>query len=196
MPFGEYVPDRGLFAHLADLSGVPLDAIPGHADGVLHTPAAAVGAMVSYEVFFADRARIPVRAGAQLLVVPTNTSSYATTQVPTQEIGASRLRAIEEGRDLVQAAPAGYSAIIDNRGNVRAISVLGRRQVVRRDVALRTGLTIYAHVGDALAIALAIAGVAGGWIAAITEQDERTVLARRERSSGASRAAGGVPAHS
>jgi apolipoprotein N-acyltransferase len=187
VPFGEYVPERGIFGHFADLSGVPLDAIPGHGDGVLRTPAAVLGAMVSYEVFFPERARVPVRAGADLLVVPTNTSSYATTQVPTQEVGASRLRAIEEGRDLVQAAPAGYSAIIDNRGTVRAISVLGRRQVVVRDVALRTGLTVYAHVGDLLAILLAVAGIAGGWIASLTEVDEPSALARRERGARAER---------
>jgi len=196
VPFGEYVPDRGFFSHLANVSGVPLDAVPGHGDGVLHTPAGAIGAMVSYEVFFPDRARTPVRAGAELLVVPTNTSSYATTQVPTQEIAASRLRAIEEGRDLVQAAPAGYSAVIDNHGVVHAVSVLGRRQVLRRDVALRRGLTVYAHVGDALAIALALAGVGGGWLAALAVVDERTATGRRERAARDERAARRVRAHS
>ena len=29
VPFGEYVPYRGFFAHLANLSAVPLDAVPG-----------------------------------------------------------------------------------------------------------------------------------------------------------------------
>jgi len=194
VPFGEYVPDRGFFAHLANLSEVPLDAVPGHSDGVLHTPAAAIGAMVSYEVFFPARARVPVRAGAQLLVVPTNTSSYATTQVPAQEIAASRLRAIEEGRDLVQAAPAGYSAVIDNHGTVRALSVLGRREVLQRDVALRRGLTLYARVGDLLAVALALAGVIGGWIAHCTTVDERAVTGRRERAARAARSTPSAPA--
>jgi apolipoprotein N-acyltransferase len=31
--------------------------------------------MISYEVFYADRGRSSVRAGAQVLIVPTNTSS-------------------------------------------------------------------------------------------------------------------------
>jgi apolipoprotein N-acyltransferase len=189
VPFGEYVPARGFFSHLANLSEVPLDAVPGHGNGVMRTPAATVGAMVSYEVFFPDRARIPTRAGAELLVVPTNTSSYATTQVPAQELAASRLRALEEGRDLVQAAPAGYSAVIDNDGTVHALSVLGRRQVLLRDVALRRGLTLYAHVGDWLAALAALAGVLGGWLAAATDQDEGTAAARRERSQASARVA-------
>ena len=32
VPFGEYVPYRGFFAHLGNLSAVPRDAIPGHRD--------------------------------------------------------------------------------------------------------------------------------------------------------------------
>ncbi|HUO48309.1 MAG TPA: apolipoprotein N-acyltransferase [Acidimicrobiales bacterium] len=195
VPFGEYVPSRGIFRHFADLSGVPEDAVPGHSDGVLHTPAATVGAMVSYEVFFPARARVPVRNGAQLLLVPTNTSSYATTQVPTQELAASRLRAIEEGRDLVQAAPAGYSAVIDNHGTVRAVSVLGRQQVLARVVSLRRGLTIYGRVGDLLALLLAVAGVAGGWLASLREQDERTAAGRRERAATRERTAERVRSH-
>ena len=39
VPFGEYVPDRHFFAHLADLSAVPLDAVAGHGTGLLVTPA-------------------------------------------------------------------------------------------------------------------------------------------------------------
>ena len=84
VPFGEYVPLRPFFARLGDLSAVPRDAVPGHGTGLLTTPAGPLGTLVSYEVFYADRARASVRAGAQLLIVPTNTSSYAAAQVPTQ----------------------------------------------------------------------------------------------------------------
>ncbi len=148
VPFGEYVPWRGVLRHLVSLSAVPLDAIPGHSNEVLHTPAGPLATLISYEVFFADRGRGATRAGAQLLLVPTNTSSYATSQVPTQEIAASRLQAVAEGRDLVQAAPTGYSAFVGHDGRVRARSVLGHRQVIVRDVGLRTGATIYARFGD------------------------------------------------
>ena len=155
MPFGEYIPYRGFFKHLADLSSVPLDAIPGHGDGVLHTPVGPLGTLVSYEVFYAERGRIATRAGAQLLVDPTNTSSYLTSQVPTQEIAAARLQAIAEGRDVVQAAPTGFSAVIDHRGRVLARTELGGRAVIVRDVGLRTGRTVYERVGDLPVLVLA-----------------------------------------
>jgi apolipoprotein N-acyltransferase len=160
VPFGEYVPDRSFFAHFASLSAVPLDAIPGHGTGLLHTPAAPIGLMLSYEVFFADRGRSAVRAGARLLVVPTNTSSYATSQVPSNEVAADRVQAVEEGRDLVQAAPAGYSAVVTNQGRVVAQSSLGRRQVLVATVALHSGHTVYEELGDLPVLVLAGVGVA------------------------------------
>jgi len=182
VPFGEYVPDRSFFAHLADLSAVPLDAVPGHGNGVLHTPAAPLGTMVSYEVFFASRGRIATRAGARLLIVPTNTASYSTSQVPTQEIAASRLQAIAEGRDLVQASPTGFSAIIDHRGRVLARTALGRRQVLVGEVDLRTGRTIYERFGD-LPVLIGAGGLLiGGWLADLTGTGSSETAARERRN--------------
>jgi apolipoprotein N-acyltransferase len=180
VPFGEYVPDRAFFSHLANLSAVPLDAIPGHGDGVLHTPAAPLGTMVSYEVFFAARGRIATRAGAHLLIVPTNTASYSTSQVPSQEIAASRLQAISEGRDLVQASPTGFSALVDHRGRVLARSSLGLRQVLLGDVGLRTGSTVYERFGDLPVLLASGLLLIGGWLATITDL-EPSESARRER---------------
>jgi apolipoprotein N-acyltransferase len=166
VPFGEYVPYRGLFAHLGNLSAVPLDAVPGTGTGLLPTPAAPLGTLISYEVFYADRGRASVRDGAQLLIVPTNTSSYATAQVPTQEIAASRVQAVQQGRDLLQAAPTGYSAAITNRGTVLQRSVLGRQQVILATLSRRDGWTLYVRYGDTPPLGLAVAALAGGWFLA------------------------------
>ena len=166
VPFGEYVPYRSFFAHLGNLSSVPLDAVPGTGTGLMPTPAAPLGAMVSYEVFYADRGRASVRDGAQLLIVPTNTSSYATSQVPTQEIAASEIQAVQQGRDLLQAAPTGYSAAITNRGTLLHRSVLGARQVVMATLSRRDGSTLYVRYGDLPVLVLAsLALVAGWWLA-------------------------------
>ena len=183
VPFGEYVPWRGLIGHLADLSAVPLDAVAGHGDGVLRTPAGDLGAMVSYEVFFADRGRVATRAGARLLVVPTNTSSYSTAQVPTQEIAAARLQALSEGRDLVQSAPTGFSALVDHDGRVLARSDLGPRALVVGTLALRDGRTLYERLGDAPVLGVAALGVAGGWVAGLLARPAGAGARRRRRQS-------------
>jgi apolipoprotein N-acyltransferase len=148
VPFGEYVPYRSLIAHLADLSAVPLDAVPGTGTGLVRTPVGPLGILVSFEVFFADRSRASVRAGAEALVVPTNTSSYATDQVPGQEVAADRVQAVESGRDLVQAAPTGYSTLVRANGDVVERSSLGPPHVLRGTISLRVGTTVYIRFGD------------------------------------------------
>jgi apolipoprotein N-acyltransferase len=167
VPFGEYVPYRSFFAHLASLSAVPLDAIPGTGTGLLNTPAAPLGAMVSYEVFYADRGRSSVRSGAQLLIVPTNTSSYSTAQVPTQEIAASTVQAVQQGRDLLQAAPTGYSAAITNRGTLLQRSVLGAPQIIAATLSRRDGWTVYVRYGDLPPLGLVALAFVGAWVVAV-----------------------------
>ncbi|HEY5245211.1 MAG TPA: nitrilase-related carbon-nitrogen hydrolase, partial [Acidimicrobiales bacterium] len=129
-------------------------------------PAGPLGVMVSYEVFYAERGRSSVRAGAELLVVPTNTSSYATSQVPAQEVAADRVQAVEEGRDLVQAAPTGFSTVVDDRGDVLQRTDLGRRQVLLATVGLRTGRTVYERTGDWPVLVFAGLAVLAGWLLA------------------------------
>jgi apolipoprotein N-acyltransferase len=166
VPFGEYVPYRGFFGHLADLSSVPQDAIPGTGTGLMATPAGPLGALVSFEVFYANRGRSSVRAGAQVLIVPTNTSSYSTSQVPTQEIAASEVQAVEQGRDLLQAAPTGFSAVVDHRGQLLSRSTLGKQQVILATLDRRTGETLYVRYGDDPILVLAGVALLGTWVLA------------------------------
>ncbi|MGI8492257.1 MAG: apolipoprotein N-acyltransferase, partial [Acidimicrobiales bacterium] len=163
VPFGEYVPARSWLGHFFNLSDVPLDAIAGHAPGFVATPSGPLGVMISYEVFFDQRARQAVRAGGELLVVPTNTASYRSSQVPAQELAAARLRAIETGRDLVQVTPTGYSAVVSASGNVVERSTLGRRQLVAAMVALRVGQTTYVRYGDLPPLVIGSMALVLGW---------------------------------
>lgn len=160
VPFGEYVPLRTLLEPIVDLSLVPRDAIPGDGPGLLTTPAGPIGVAISFEVFFPDPTRTAVRAGGRIVVVPTNAASFTTDDVPAQELAAARLRAIETGRTVVQAAPTGYSAVIAPDGAVRSRSDLGTPHVLVDDVAPRQGRTPYVVLGDAPLLVLAIAGLA------------------------------------
>ena len=70
-----------------------------------------LGVVISYEVFFPDRAREAVRAGGRVVLVPTNAASYRDEQIPAQEVAVARLRALETGRAYV----------LDPRGVVRLL---------------------------------------------------------------------------
>jgi apolipoprotein N-acyltransferase len=156
VPFGEYVPARDFFDRIADLSAVPRDALVGTGPAVLDTPAGVLGVVISYEVFFPDRAREAVRAGGRVVLVPTNASSYRDEQVPAQEVAVARLRALETGRWVVQAAPTGYSAVIDHRGRVVTQGGLGGAAVLTAGVDLRTGRTVFVSWGPAPWLVLAL----------------------------------------
>ena len=165
VPFGEFVPARGLVGRLADISAVPRDAIAGSGDGVLLTQAGDLGVMISYEVFFADRARAAVRGGGEILLVPTNASSFRGRQVPEQEVNAARIRAVETGRDLVQAAPTGHSAFVDAEGRVSDLSRLGPAAVATEVLHTRDGRTPYVRWGDQPIVAFVLLLMVGGlWL--------------------------------
>lgn len=183
VPFGEYIPLRWLFKRIASLSGVPRDAVPGTGSGMIKTPAARLAVLISYEVLFPDRGRSGVRAGGEMILVPTNTSSYSNSQAPTQELASSQLQAIEEGRDVLQAAPTGFSAVISNDGSVLARSSLGPADVIEAAVPLRRGATLYNTFGDLPVTLLAAAAVIAGYLR--TERGLSLLRRRRARRSGA-----------
>jgi apolipoprotein N-acyltransferase len=164
VPFGEYFPFRSFLENFASIPD--RDALPGpHEPGVLDTPPANVGVVISYEVFFQGRARSAIETGGgQVLLVPTNASSYTTTQMPAQEIAAARLRAWQTGRNTVQAAPTGFSAFVDHRGRVTQQTDLGARQWRAATVGLRAGATPFDRTGDRPTVAVAAVLLAAAWI--------------------------------
>jgi apolipoprotein N-acyltransferase len=182
VPFGEYVPWRGFFSHFANLKDVSRDAIPGHGTGMIATPAGRFAVLVSYEVFFADRGRSGVRAGGEVVLVPTNTSSYSNDQAPAQEIAASRLQAIEQGRYVLQAAPTGYSAVVDPAGEVLARTGLSVSAVLVASVPLLKGSTVFVNIGDVPALTGCLVALGGGWLLALSGRGRRRRRRRRSPS--------------
>ena len=163
VPFGEYVPLRNLLEPIAGSLLPPKDAIPGTKPNVLRTAAGRLGVVVSWEVFFGRRVREAIHHDAQLILNPTNGSSYWLNEVQTQQIASSQLRAVESGRWLVQASPTGFSAIVTPSGNVLGRSSMGEAHVVEGDVQLRNGNTIAAVTGDLFALLLAGVLFCLGW---------------------------------
>lgn len=172
VPFGEHVPGRRVLERFVDLSVLPRDAVAGTGPGLLRTPAGDLGVAISFEVFFASRGRDAARAGAEILLVPTNASSFTTSQVPTQEVAAGRLQAWATGRWVVQSAPTGYGAIIDPEGHVVGRTTLGRPETLHGRPELRTGATPYVVVGDAPTVGAAAALLGLAWALA-RRQDRR-----------------------
>jgi len=162
VPFGEYVPLRDLLeAFGAPVGQVPKDAVAGEGDARLELPdGTRLGVMISFEVFFGDRAREAVEVGGQALLNPTNGSSYTGTILQTQQVASSVLRAIETGRWVIQVSPTGFSAFVSPDGDVLDRTAQREAAVIVGDVPLRTGHTWYTRLGDLPPVVLAIAVLA------------------------------------
>ena len=161
VPFGEFVPLRGLLEALgAPVDRIPRDALAGSDIARLQVGDTTVGVAISWEVFFSGRANEGIEAGGSMLVNPTNGSSYTGTILQTQQIASSRLRAIENGRWLVQVSPTGFSAFISPTGEVFDRTGVSEQRVLERTINLRSGRTLYSNFGDLPFIVVMVAVLA------------------------------------
>ncbi|MDJ0770665.1 MAG: apolipoprotein N-acyltransferase [Ilumatobacter sp.] len=162
VPFGEYVPLRGLLEALgAPLDQIPSDAVAGRDPAIIElADGTELGVMISWEVFFGGRGR-DAGDGA-ILLNPTNGASYTGTILQTQQVASSKLRATETGRWVVQVSPTGFSAFVSPSGDVLQRTAVSERKVITMDVPLRDGTTWYGALGDWpwFFAALAVLGVA------------------------------------
>jgi apolipoprotein N-acyltransferase len=159
VPFGEFVPLRSFLENFSDeLPG--RDVRSGTGPAVLDTEFGPLGIAISWEIFFDYRARDAMNNGGQVLLNPTNGSSYWLTIVQTQQVASSRLRAIENDRWVLQAAPTGFSAVIGNDGKVHQRTGVSEQAILRQAIPLREGRSLATIVGPwpMLLLSLAVLG--------------------------------------
>lgn len=163
VPFGEFVPLRGLLEKVVGDALPARDVRPGTGAPVLATPVGPIGVAISWEIFFDHRVRAAVADGAELVVNPTNGSSYWLSIVQTQQVASSRLRALETGRWVLQAAPTGFSAIVAPDGTVVARTAISEQAVLQERIERRDGRTLATRVGAWPMAVLALVALAGAW---------------------------------
>jgi apolipoprotein N-acyltransferase len=150
VPFGEYVPWRGLLEGVIDaIDQVPVDRVPGERVENVRLPGLPpIGTPICYENSFPSIDRAMARSGAGLLVVTINNASYGRTAASEQHLLMSRLRAVENARWVVHGAISGISAMIDPEGRVVGRLELFETDVLRTDVAASSRSTWYLRLGD------------------------------------------------
>lgn len=164
VPFGEFVPLRWLAAAVTPFADDPVgDLVPGDRTGVLDAGDVRVGVAICYEVAYDSVLGDAARAGARLLVVPTNNAWFGRTDMTYQQLAMARLRAVEYDRAVVVAATSGVSAIVRPDGTVsRATGQFTADTLVER-VPLRSGDTLATTLGgipEWVLVGLAVIAVA------------------------------------
>ncbi|MFN8052721.1 MAG: apolipoprotein N-acyltransferase [Acidimicrobiales bacterium] len=172
VPYGEYVPMRNLLDPLARDILPPRDDREGAGPAVLDTSLGRLGVVISWETFFPRRVADALNHDAQIVLNPTNGSSYWLTQVQTQQIASSTLRAVESGRWVLQAAPTGFSAIISPDGTVQQRSGIGEAHVLEQRVELRDGDTLAMIWGETPTLVLAALALAMAWFGHSRRRDQ------------------------
>jgi apolipoprotein N-acyltransferase len=182
VPFGEYIPWRGLIDHLTSLTSlVPQNFVPGHSPGVLQVGPVTLADVMCFEVAFDEQVRDGVTHGGQLIVVQTNNATYLHTPETHQQLAMSQLRAVEHGRSVVVASTSGISAVIAPDGRVLAQSGELTTAIIDRAVVTRDSLTVADHLGARPEWVIAILGVfavvAGAAASAVRRRFRKDVAA-------------------
>ncbi|MGZ4133248.1 MAG: apolipoprotein N-acyltransferase [Actinomycetota bacterium] len=149
VPFGEYVPWRRRLGFISAIQQIPVDRVPGPAIHTVTAPGLPpFGTPICFENAFPVIARTMVREGAWFLVVPVNNASYGFTAASDQHLQMSRMRAVETGRWIIDAAVSGVSAFVAPSGAVTARTELFQTTILRSRIQTSSAETLYVRLGD------------------------------------------------
>lgn len=163
VPFGEYVPLRGLLPLERLVQGLG-DFAPGPGPRTLALgPYPYVGAAICYEVIFPGHV-VDDAIRPDWIFNATNDAWFGTSIGPWQHLASARMRAVEEGLPLVRAANTGISALIDPYGRTKALLDLGTQGVIDARLPRPLPRTLYARFGDWTAVVL----ILSAWLIFLT----------------------------
>jgi apolipoprotein N-acyltransferase len=163
VPLGEYVPARALMTSLglARLTPGDLDFLPGPGPRTLVLPGfPSVGAIICYEIIFGGHVVEPGKRPSWIANISND--AWFGPSGPPQHLAQARMRAIEEGLPIVRATPTGISAIIDGHGNIEAQLGPGAKSVMTANLPPPLPETLYARLGNQVALLFAALLLLGG----------------------------------
>ena len=164
VPFGEYVPFRGVFGWLDKLARDAGELRPADQTALLPWNGEQIGMSICYEVVFPSEVAQLVRQGATVLVTITNDAWYGDTSAPWQHFRAARFRAAENRRPLLRAAITGVTAFVASDGSVLAEIGVFREGILRARVLGARRLTVFSRAPWLVPLAstlVALAALAG-----------------------------------
>lgn len=166
VPYGEYLPLRGLLGHSLDALAVPnADFTSGGADqSLLQAAGYPVATSICYEVIFGEQLINDLPAAA-LLVNVSNDAWFGKSLAPHQHLEMARMRTRETGRPMLRATNTGISAIIAYDGRIVARSPQFEEAVLTGRIVPRQGATPYVVTGNAPVVILCVICLLLPWIA-------------------------------
>jgi apolipoprotein N-acyltransferase len=161
LPFSEFFPFRSAGLMQRRVDGVRTYS-PGAPDAApLDTRLGRAGLLICNEAMLPEVARARARAGAEILISPSNDSWISGEGFAEHMLAVVGLRAIEQHRYLVRASTSGPSAVVDPWGRVPVRTPAQRPSLLLGGVRPEQKLTPYARLGDGFAgVCTLVVGVA------------------------------------
>jgi apolipoprotein N-acyltransferase len=149
VPFGEFVPLEAWLRGAIPFLDMPMTSFTeGPADQApLTVQKLALGPMICYEIAYPDLVR-RIAGASDVLVTISNDGWFGASMGPHQHFQMVRMRALENGREVIRATNNGISAIIDARGRVREHAPQFQRLVLRATVQGYQGTTPFMVLGS------------------------------------------------
>jgi apolipoprotein N-acyltransferase len=119
VPFGEYVPLRGLATSISSLADDVKDFVPGSEITVHETEGIRFAPLICYEILD-DRVSWDNLEGSNIGVVQTNNATFGRSWQSGQQFQMTRVRAFESQMPFVVAATTGDTALISKDGLVQS----------------------------------------------------------------------------
>ncbi len=160
VPFGEFFPVPGFIRQWMRMMNLPYsDLAAGARDQApLRAGAVALAPTICYEdAYGAEQLDFLPEAG--LLVNVSNDAWFGDSLAPHQHLQIARMRALETGRYLARSTNTGITAIIDERGRIRATAPQFAPAVLSATVQPFTGATPYVRTGNLPVLLLAALGI-------------------------------------
>ncbi|MEJ6393624.1 apolipoprotein N-acyltransferase [Gymnodinialimonas sp. 2305UL16-5] len=158
VPFGEYLPLRGLTQRLG-LQGIAAQLSGGYWPGAGPSlidlgPLGRAFPMICYEAIFPHYLRALERP--DFMVVITNDAWFGSFAMPHQHLALAQLRAAEQGLPVIRAANTGISAMIDGRGQIVEALPMDIHGIIDARLPPPRPSTLYARTGDLPVLAVAL----------------------------------------
>lgn len=123
--------------------------VPGPVQGdVFDTPYGAVGLGVCYDYHYLDVVRTLARAGADIMLMPTDDDMNGNGVFPYYHATDAIFRAVEHRVAFAAAGVNGVSVVVDPYGRVTAMGGVNERTVVAGETFTVPERTLYTRFGD------------------------------------------------
>jgi apolipoprotein N-acyltransferase len=163
VPFGEYMPLRGLLAWFYANLTIPMSdfSIGDALQPNIKVNGQSLGISICYEDAFARDVHRTL-PDATLLVNISNDAWFGQSAAAEQHLQLAQMRAIEFARPMLRANNTGITAVIDEKGRVTQRLAPFTEGILEATVQGRKGSTPYSAWGDLPILLICLAGIAIG----------------------------------